>query len=253
LHDTFHAIQRLAASVRDRLSVDMWQAINQMLGDARRRLARGFGDIDRLIAALDELIRFAATFAGLSSENMTRGAGWRFLDIGRRIERGVYVGQGALGAFALQPVAWEPALRLALELCDSTITYRSRYLAALQPAPVLDLVLADDTNPRSLAYQLRRLDEHLAALPKRTGELTVLPVAEIANDLNIVVRMFDRGDVMRQNEGVPLAMLRDLLEESAHGLRALSNAVTRAYFTHVPAAQALGSQRAAQRSYSRND
>ncbi len=248
LHDTFHAIQRLAASVRDRLSVDMWQAINQMLGDARRRLARGFGDIDRLIAAMDELIRFAATFAGLSSENMTRGAGWRFLDIGRRIERGVYVSQGALGAFALQPVAWEPALRLALELCDSTITYRSRYLAALQPAPVLDLVLADDTNPRSLAYQLRRLDEHLAALPKRTGELTVLPVAEIANDLNSVVRMFDRGDVMRQNEGLPLSMLRDLLEESAHGLRALSNAVTRAYFTHVPAAQALGSQRAAQRS-----
>lgn len=247
LNDTFHAIQRLAASVRDRLSADMWHAINQMLGDARRRLASGFGDIDRLIAALDELIRFAATFAGLASENMTRGAGWRFLDIGRRIERGIYVGQGALGAFLLQPVAWEPAMRLALELCDSTITYRSRYLAALQPAPVLDLVLADDSNPRSLAYQLRRLDDHLAALPKRPGELTVLPVSQIANDLSGVVRMFDRGDAIRQNEGVPLSMLRDLLEESAHGLRALSNAITRAYFTHVPAAQALGSQRAAQR------
>jgi uncharacterized circularly permuted ATP-grasp superfamily protein/uncharacterized alpha-E superfamily protein len=246
LHDTFHAIQKLSASVRDRLSVDMWQAINQMLGDARRRLAQGFGDIDRLIAALDELIRFAATFSGLSSENTTRGAGWHFLDIGRRIERGIYTSQGALGAFALKPVAWEPALRLALELCDSTITYRSRYLAALQPAPVLDLVLADDSNPRSLAFQLRRLDDHLAALPKRTGDLTVLPVSQIANDLNAVVRMFDRGDVMRQSEGLPLSMLRDLLEESAHGLRSLSNAITRAYFTHVPAAQALGSQRAAQ-------
>lgn len=245
LHDTFHAIQRLAASVRDRLSVDMWQAVNTMLGATRRRLGHGFGDLDRLIAALDEMIRFAATFAGLSSENMTRGAGWRFLDIGRRVERGIYISHGALGAFALQPVAWEPALRLALELCDSTITYRSRYLAALQPAPVLDLVLADDSNPRSLAFQLRRLDEHLAALPRRPGELTVLPVSEIANDLNGVVRMFDRGDVIRQNEGLPLSMLRDLLEESAHGLRALSNAITRAYFTHVPAAQALGSQRAA--------
>ncbi|MGE0153292.1 MAG: circularly permuted type 2 ATP-grasp protein [Reyranellaceae bacterium] len=245
LQDTFHAIQRLAASVRDRLSADMWHAVNQMLGQARPRLAQGFGDIDRLIAALDELIRFAATFAGLASENMTRGPGWRFLDIGRRIERGIYVGQGALGAFALKPVAWEPALRLALELCDSTITYRSRYLAALQPAPVLDLVLADDSNPRSLAYQLRRLDEHLAGLPKRPGELTVLPVSQIATDLNAVVRMFDRGDAVRQSEGLPLSMLRDLLDESAHGLRALSNAITRAYFTHVPAAQALGSQRAA--------
>jgi uncharacterized circularly permuted ATP-grasp superfamily protein/uncharacterized alpha-E superfamily protein len=245
LQDTFHAIQRLAASVRDRISADMWNAINQMLGEARPRLAQGFGDIDRLIAALDELIRFAATFAGLASENMTRGAGWRFLDIGRRVERGIYVSQGALGAFALSPVAWEPALRLALELCDSTITYRSRYLAALQPAPVLDLVLADDSNPRSLAFQLKRLDDRLAGLPKRPGELTVLPVSQIVNDLNSVVRMFDRGDAIRQNEGVPLTMLRDLLDESAHSLRALSNAITRAYFTHVPAAQALGSQRAA--------
>ncbi len=247
LHDTFRAIQRIGATVRDRLSGDMWQAINQMLGDARRRLDYGFGDIDRLITALDDLIRFSATFSGLASENMTRGPGWRFLDIGRRIERGVFVGQGALGAFMLQPVAWEPAMRLALELCDSTITYRSRYLAALQPAPVLDLVLADDSNPRSLSFQLRRLDEHLEALPNRTGDLTVLPVAEIANDLNAVVRLFERGDAGKHSEGAPLAMLQDLLDESAHSLRSLSNAITRTYFTHVPAAQALGSQRAAQK------
>lgn len=247
LNDTFRAIQRLGAAVRDRLSGDMWQAINQMLGETRRRLDYGFGDIDRLITALDDLIRFSATFSGLASENMTRGPGWRFLDIGRRIERGVFIGHGALGAFSLQPVAWEPAMRLALELCDSTITYRSRYLAALQPAPVLDLVLADESNPRSLAFQLRRLDEHLAALPNRSGDLTVLPVAEIANDLVAVVRLFERGDAAKQSEGTPLSMLHDLLDESAHSLRALSNAITRAYFTHVPAAQALGSQRAAQK------
>ena len=125
--------------------------------------------------------------------------------------------------------------------------HRDTHQLVIAAAGCCDLVLADDSNPRSLAYQLRRLDDHLAALPKRPGELTVLPVSQIANDLSGVVRMFDRGDAIRQNEGVPLSMLRDLLEESAHGLRALSNAITRAYFTHVPAAQALGSQRAAQR------
>lgn len=247
LLDVFRSIQRLAASTRDRLSMDMWQAVKQLLGEVRGRLEGGFGDIDRLIASFDDLIRFAAIFAGMASENMTRGAGWRFLDIGRRLERGIFTAQGALGGFALAPVNWESAMRLALELCDSTITYRSRYLAALQPGPVLDLVLADDSNPRSLAFQLLRLDENLAALPRRQGELTIIPVSQILRDLATVTSQFD-GDERGQGQDSPtLVMLRDLLEETGNGLRDLSNAITRAYFTHVPAAQALGSARAATR------
>ena len=72
----------------------------------------------------------------------------------------------------------EHGLRLALELCDSTITYRSRYLAVVQPAPVLDLVLADEGNPRGLAFQLAAIacaaerdrgseDQSLAMRPPR--------------------------------------------------------------------------------------
>ncbi len=247
LLDVFRSIQRLAASTRDRLSMDMWQAVTQLLGEVRGRLEASFGDIDRLIASFDDLIRFAAIFAGMASENMTRGAGWRFLDIGRRLERGVFTAEGALSGFAQSPVNWESAMRLALELCDSTITYRSRYLAALQPAPVLDLVLADDTNPRSLAFQLLRLDENLAALPRRDGELTILPVSQIVRDLSAVTRQFDIDERSLTQDSPTLAMLRDLLEETGNGLGALSTAITRAYFTHVPAAQALGSARAAAR------
>jgi len=247
LLDVFRSIQRLAASSRDRLSMDMWQAVKQLLGDVRGRLEAGFGDIDRLIASFDDLIRFAAIFAGMASENMTRGAGWRFLDIGRRLERGIFTAQGALAGFAVSPVNWESAMRLALELCDSTITYRSRYLAALQPAPVLDLVLADDSNPRSLAFQLLRLDEDLAALPRRDGELTIIPVSQIIRDLAAVTNQFDSDERTQAQDSPTLVMLRDLLEETGNGLRDLSNAITRAYFTHVPAAQALGSARAAAR------
>lgn len=247
LLDVFRSIQRLAASTRDRLSMDMWQAVKQLLGEVRGRLEGGFGDIDRLIASFDDLIRFAAIFAGMASENMTRGAGWRFLDIGRRLERGIFTAQGALGGFALAPVNWESAMRLALELCDSTITYRSRYLAALQPGPVLDLVLADDSNPRSLAFQLMRLDENLGALPRRNGELAILPASQILRDLSSVTNQFDGSDRAQAQDSATLTMLRDLLEETGNGLRDLSNAITRAYFTHVPAAQALGSARAAAR------
>jgi uncharacterized alpha-E superfamily protein len=133
--ETLRAIKRLAVSTRDRLSADMIATLDALIGAMTRRLAGARGDVDRLLAALDDLIRFVATFAGLSQENVTRGSGWRFLDIGRRLERGHFTCRGALSPFAQTPIVWESAMRLALELCDSTITYRTRYLGALEPAP----------------------------------------------------------------------------------------------------------------------
>ena len=93
--------------------------------------------------------------AGMCHENTTRGPGWRFLDAGRRIERAL-----------LAPTCCAPARAghrgdagvetVALEIADSAITYRSRYLASLQPHAVLDLLLTDDSNPRSCSSSSRR-------------------------------------------------------------------------------------------------
>src|SRR5205823_3620802 len=57
-------------------------------------------------------------------------------------------------------------LEALLEICDSFMTYRRRYLATLQPAPVLDLLLADETNPRSLTFQMVALNDHVESLPR---------------------------------------------------------------------------------------
>ena len=109
--------------------------------------------------AMSRVLAFAATLSGLAAENMVRGGGRLFLDLGRRVERAQAVADQIACALefpgaAQQPARVEHGLRLALELCDSSITYRSRYLAVLQPAPALDLLLADDGNPRGLAFQL---------------------------------------------------------------------------------------------------
>ena len=124
-----------------------------------------------------ELVRFVATLSGLAQENMTRGTGWLFLDLGRRIERAQYVLGSAMGSFQQSPIDWDAAMRLALELCDSTITYRTRYLGQLQPAPVLDLVMLDDSNPRSFAFQLRSIRSHLERLGQASGAY-VHPIPE---------------------------------------------------------------------------
>jgi uncharacterized circularly permuted ATP-grasp superfamily protein/uncharacterized alpha-E superfamily protein len=237
-------IQRLTSSMRDRFSVDMITAAGPVMTEVRQRLRAARGNLDPLLAALDDIVRFVAVLSGLAQENMTRGTGWRFLDLGRRLERAKFVVTGALAPFTQSPIDWDAAMWVALELCDSTITYRTRYLGQLQPAPVLDLVMLDDSNPRSLVFQLRAIDGHLDYLARVSG-VPVPPLPEsLDHDLNAAVRQFAGDEQVWRHEGLALAMLRDIATDTNHKLDQLSEAITRAYFSHVPAAQAVGSSTA---------
>lgn len=235
------AIQRLTATMRDRFSADMITAAGPEMALVRQRLLAARGNLDPLLAALDEIVRFVATLSGLAQENMTRGTGWRFLDLGRRLERAQHVLNSALGAFSQSPIDWDAAMRLALELCDSTITYRTRYLGQLQPAPVLDLVMLDDSNPRALMFQLGAIDGHLDHLANASGVRVPAVPDSLEADIDAAVRQFGGDEQAWRHEGLALAMLRDVMADTENRLEQLSEAITRAYFSHVPAAQAVGS------------
>jgi uncharacterized circularly permuted ATP-grasp superfamily protein/uncharacterized alpha-E superfamily protein len=238
------AIQRLTSSMRERFSVDMITAAGPVMAEVRHRLRTARGNLDALLAALDEIVQFVAILSGLAQENMTRGTGWRFLDLGRRLERAKFVVTGALAPFTQSPIDWDAAMWVALELCDSTITYRTRYLGQLQPAPVLDLVVLDDSNPRSLAFQLRALEGHLDYLARASGVRVPALADSLEQDINAAVKQFAGDEQVWRHEGLALALLRDLADETDHKLDQLSEAITRAYFSHVPAAQAVGSSTA---------
>ena len=189
-------------------------------------------------------MRFVATLSGLAQENMTRGTGWLFLDLGRRLERGAVRADSPRSApFEQSPIDWDAAMRIALELCDSTITYRTRYLGQLQPAPVLDLVVLDDSNPRAFAFQLRvdRRAISSGSAEASGAHVPTLP-ASLDNDLaRASCSQFAGEEQAWRHEGLALAMLRDDRAEAGERLEELSEAITRAYFSHVPAAQAVGS------------
>jgi len=235
------AIQRLAATMRDRFSADMTTAAGPLMNEVRHRLLAARGNLDPLLDALDEIVRFVATLSGLAQENMTRGTGWRFLDLGRRLERAQHVLNSALSSFAESPIDWEAAMRLALELCDSTITYRTRYLGQLQPAPVLDLVVLDDSNPRALLFQLHAIDGHLAYLARASHVRVPSLPSSLEADFEATIKQFAGDEQAWRHEGLALAMLRDVVADADQRLDQLSEAITRAYFSHVPAAQAVGS------------
>lgn len=236
VQDCLDAVRRLAFAVRDRLSLDMWHTLNHLLDEVRRSLVAGARDMDHLLDALDDLVRVIAAFAGLASENMTRGAGWRFLDIGRRIERGIAI------THTLAPVLKGPAaqlevgLRLSLELCDSTITYRTRYPTELNPARAIDLVVADSSNPRALLFQLVRLREFMEALPPASGfegapGLVTRAIADVMN--------FSIDNVEGTPDAMPLVPVLALLDRVGGELMTLSELITHCYFSHVQTTHSL--------------
>ena len=172
-HDKFgsalslvRSAQRTARTLRERLSPDAWHVITGM----EERLSQNAEDDEALLEAAEWTLQSLATFAGLAQENMNRAAGWRFLEVGRRVERGINTARFAR-QFAYDTATSED-LDLLLTLVDCQITYRSRYLVGPLLAPVRDLVVLDPYNPRSVAFQIAALNEHIASLPSmREGGL----------------------------------------------------------------------------------
>jgi uncharacterized circularly permuted ATP-grasp superfamily protein/uncharacterized alpha-E superfamily protein len=177
-------VQEAARTVRDRLSPDSWRVINRLddFGESP--------DADPL-ELLDNTLFTLSSFSGLAMESMTRGLGWRFMDMGRRMERALH--QIDLLHIGL-PWACGPArntLEALLEVSDSIMTYRARYRTAFQLAPALDLLLMDESNPKSLAFQLSQLSDHVEHLPRQSERRFSSPEERMALEMLTTTRLLD--------------------------------------------------------------
>jgi uncharacterized circularly permuted ATP-grasp superfamily protein/uncharacterized alpha-E superfamily protein len=216
---------RAAASViRDRFSPDAWRAINDLATIIAMPLASGANE-SAITERVEAALRIISSLSGLAQENMTRLAGWRFLELGRRIERAILTGR-LTRCFAL-PGAAEGGLDVLLEFADSRITYRQRYVMVAAPAPVIDLIVLDPNNPRSIAFQLDGIEAHLSALPGRGATGRLSPVQQIAAALATRLRTVDVA-----------AVDEALILEAEQALMKLSDAITAAYLTNTERADA---------------
>ena len=204
-----HARQ-IGEGARDRLSADMVRLLEAPFPAQRGMLDRT-GSLQRRYAAL----------SGLAAEHMVRTDSWRFLDLGRRIERGMAVAR-ATRLFGMAPEttgASADDLSTLLDLADSQITYRQRYPTGLARVPVVDLVALDGNNPRSLAYQVRCATERLRELPVLSDDGMAEPqqALGIALAATLATATAARLDA-------------DTLGEAERQLGAISDAVARRYF-----------------------
>ena len=238
IHGLLRQVSSLAGRLRDRLTGQTYGMALRGVREVAQALARvdsrADGQaLDQTVRASTVILGFAAAMSGLAAENMVRGGGRMFLDLGRRVERAAAIAELLAAVLAFpgaqrQPVRVEHGLRLALELCDSAITYRGRYLAVVQPAPVLDLLLADEGNPRGFAFQLVAAEALLGEIAAGAPGL-----AGIARDLADQARRMVAAIGAASDQAVAAAALPEPLAALGEAVGGLSDDISRRYFALV--------------------
>lgn len=204
-----------AGQIRDRFSPDGWLALND-LSKTLHRFADKLEPGDDAARAITVILRKLVGFSGLVHENMYRFTGWRFLEIGRRIERGIHISR-MLATLAAKG-APEGSLDMLLEIGDSVLTHRRQFNVNAGRHTVIDLLALDPLNPRSLIFQLDRLKDEIALLPGTEGAHLSMAAKEV---LNLHTRL-SIGDAR--------AMDSPQFNEFVAGLGSLSDALSRSYF-----------------------
>jgi uncharacterized alpha-E superfamily protein len=210
----------------------MWRILKRIDDDFHPGYPLGVVSLADVLSMLNEMILGFSAFSGVAVENMTRGPGWQFLELGRRIERTLDLIALVRGTLCAPASKEHAVLEAILEIADSAITYRNRYAANLQVAPLLDLLVADESNPRSMTFQLAALASHFESLPRREG--TVLSneqrlVLAILSDLRLAqVHRLAEVDAsgLRHN-------LERLLHQTGQRLSELASSISHTYLVHA--------------------
>lgn len=215
LHAAISAATASASQVRDRFSIDGWTALNELAASARIELANlapGYASA----RALGLLLRQTTGFSGLVHENMYRFAGWRFLSIGRSLERATMM--TSMLAWFADEGAPEGSFDMAVEVGDSALTHRRLFAVASGRSTVIDLLGCDADNPRSIHYQLAELKEHIGALPgaREQGQMSEISRAILKLHADVAV-------------ATPEALDADALVTIRTDLSGISDLLTKAY------------------------
>jgi uncharacterized circularly permuted ATP-grasp superfamily protein/uncharacterized alpha-E superfamily protein len=228
---TLTEVSRIGGRIRERLSADMMFLLGQLRDSMQRARGTPFLEFPGILTDCLELL---SAFSGMERENINRGLGWLFMTIGRRLERAMYLTRQLREITTpLTERDWL-FLECVLEVADSSMTYRARYYTTLQPLAVLDVLLADETNPRSLDFQLSHLADLYQKLPRH------LPVdLKAMREALTLLRSFDLRKLKYHppnaaaNGSDGLSRLKNFLLDLEGLLPSWSNNLSSRYFSHA--------------------
>ncbi len=232
LRGILRRVHELTLGVRSRLSRDAWHVLRRLSNSLEQHPNLAQEKLGNAVDVLDQILITLAAVSGTTLDNMVRSHAWAFLDMGRRVER------AALSLVQLQALLPEGASRVhmeaLLEVADSLLTYRARYLSTLQVAPVVDLLLTDTSNPRSVAFQVEALMEHF----KRLQVHSDVTRTRAERRLIALQSTLFTADIEQACAGDGSG-LRQLLEDSATLLWQFSDEVGHTFFSHLASSRAV--------------
>ncbi|WP_373500191.1 circularly permuted type 2 ATP-grasp protein [Desulfococcus sp.] len=225
-----------AYAVRDHWSIDTWHVINS-LEEHRHTLEQYTGYVARMTnEQIDRLITSLLAFMGLCMESMSREHGWLLLDIGRRIERSLMFIELTTSSLVpgFDPAMGNRVMEAVLISTENVITYRRRYRSYMELETVLDLLLLDDRNPRSLIYQLDRLQEHIALLPRESQKYRLSEEEQLILKATSRLRLSNTARLSEPAVGSRRHGRLESLLGNLHKLLAqTSEAISQIYFSHI--------------------
>jgi len=213
-----------ATQLRERMSVDHWRTV-QRLAHVHEESAQS---LDGAMATLDRVMPACTALAGYAFDDMTRDDAWRFLVLGRQLERMAFLSSVTNVVLGLSEDDCEAVLGALLEIGNVSMTYRARYQRQPELLPVLDLLVLDDLNPHSICFQLQALVNHLRLVKERFG---FQPINDPTSLLQ-ALRGFDLAELenLQVLQHGPLAALLAACERCAYGL---SDEITQRFFIHA--------------------
>jgi len=230
--------QQLGSIVRDRITLDTWRVVSQ-IEQSLNVYDQDPNDPTTILASLDGLIVPLLAFSGLNYESMIHGPGWRFLDMGRRVERAQAL-VTELKALLVEPDDNETmVLDAFLSIANSEMTYRSRYRMSAAALPAIDLLVMDESNPRGLAFQLAQIEAHVAALPRDVTPGQRPDEERLVMAMLAALRLADLDDLATPPEAGARHSLAKLLGSLEAQLPEFSDLIVQRYLVHAQSARSL--------------
>jgi len=236
LGSTLGSLNRSSYAIRDLWSLDSWRvldSIERLRQENRHNKRISLRNVQNL---LDQFITSLVAFLGFNQESMSSEHGWVLLDIGRRIERILLQVSMLRSTLVLKHTesAEYDLMEAVLAAEESLTTYRYQFRSYLQLSTVLDLLLLDESHPRSMAYHLNRLQENINKLPRTVISHRLSEESKLVLEATTHIKLSNPDELAFCEEN---SVIREKLDERLAKISELmfqaSNIIVRTYFSHA--------------------
>jgi uncharacterized circularly permuted ATP-grasp superfamily protein/uncharacterized alpha-E superfamily protein len=221
-------------AVRNLWSSDTWRVMDEIKSHLEQSQQLTESTLWNIQEHMDRLITALSAFSGLILESMTRGDGWLFLDMGRRLERALLLISLLRSCFStIQAEGTENHLMESLlDSSDNLICYRQHYRNSIELTSFIELLMLDKNNPRSLAFQFNRIQEHVDKMPRKQTNTQLSMEERLILEASSRLDLINISELIKTSDGHVRENFDQTLSRLYYLLVTLSDTVTATYFQH---------------------